>query len=233
MLHLYYGTDTHTVRKKSLETAAELSGGIAEILRIDGDNYQVGMIGDALGATSLFAEEYIYIIDTPSAHEDLHIEVEQTLSEMQESDRVFIVVEESLLAAARKKYEKYARVTEEYKAEKAERFNAFAMADALAAKDKKKLWVQLQEAKHTGLVAEEIIGTLWWQLKSLRLANVTKSASEAGMKEYPYNKAKRSLGAFKTGEVDRLSRSLLELYHAGHTGVSDINQGLEQWVLRI
>ncbi len=233
MLHLYHGTDTHAVRKKALETASELAQGLAEILRIDADNYQVGMIGDALGATSLFAEEYIYIIDTPSAHEELQIEVEQTLSDMQASDRTFIVVEGGLLAPAKKKYEKYVGMAEEFKAEKVERFNAFGMADALAAKDKRRLWLLFQEGKQAGLAAEEIIGTLWWQLKSLRLASKTNSAAEAGMKDFPYNKAKRAFDTFKAGEVEQLSRTLLEVYHKGHNGGVDIDQGLEAWILQM
>jgi hypothetical protein len=74
---------------------------------------------------------------------------------------------------------------------------------------------------------------LWWQLKSLRLAALTQSAQEAGMKDFPYNKSKRALPAFAPGEVVTLSQSLLELYHAGHSGQRDMDIALEQWVLAL
>ena len=100
-------------------------------------------------------------------------------------------------------------------------------------KDKKTLWLQLQEAKSAGLSSEEIIGTLWWQLKILRLAKITKNAEDAGMKEYPYSKAKRALANFKEGELESLSYSLLRVYHEGHQGKKVTELALEKWTLTI
>jgi hypothetical protein len=51
------------------------------------------------------------------------------------------------------------------------------------------------------------------------------------MKDFPYNKAKRSLTKFTPGDVTTLSQSLLELYHDGHGGIRDIDLALEEWVL--
>ena len=144
-----------------------------------------------------------------------------------------MVIEGTLLAAPKKAYAKYAESLEEFKAEKEERFNTFAMADALAAKDKKRLWLLLQEATAAGLAAEEIIGVLWWQLKTLRLAAITNSAREAGLKDFPYNKAKRALVKFKDSELERTSESLLAVYHGGHGGKRDIDLALEQWTLSL
>lgn len=52
------------------------------------------------------------------------------------------------------------------------------------------------------------------------------------MKSYPYDKAKRSLCNFKPGELETISRDLLAVYHDGHSGVKDIEVGLEEWVLK-
>ncbi len=65
------------------------------------------------------------------------------------------------------------------------------------------------------------------------LAARTSSPEEAGMKDFPYKKAKQSLSKFEKGEVDRLSRSLLELYHHGHQGLRDLDVALEEWVLTV
>ena len=88
-------------------------------------------------------------------------------------------------------------------------------------------------ARQAGVSAEEVIGILWWQLKTLRLAAVTKSAPEAGMKDFPYNKAKRALGNFSDGELETLSHSVLRVYHDGHAGKTDIDFALEQFVLSL
>ena len=231
MLHVYFGSDRQGVRDAAANFLEKNVPADGTVTTIDAQNYQPGVVGDALGATSLFGGVEWFMIDTPSGSADLAEEVQQSLKEMAESPNTFIVLEEALLAAAKKTYAKHAAVCEEFTAAKEERFNTFAMADALAQKDRRQLWVLLQQAKGQGLAAEEIIGMLWWQLKALRLAEVTSSATEAGMKDFPYNKAKRSLAKFGPGEVLRASQSLITLYHDGHAGVRDIDLALEQWVL--
>lgn len=201
------------------------------VTTIDAASFTSGQIADALGAQSLFGGAEWFVLDTPSANPEFLEETYHSLKELSESPNTFVIMEGSLLAPAKKAYAKYAQSSEEFTATKPERFNTFAMADALASKDRRQLWVLLQAAKADGQSAEEIIGILWWQLKALRLAAITSSASEAGMKDFPYNKAKRSLSKFAPEDVTRLSQSLLELYHDGHGGVRDIDLALETWVL--
>lgn len=233
MLKVFYGNDTGKVRAAALAAARQLGSAEASVSTIDSENYQPGAISDAVGTTSLFGGTEVFVVDTPSTESKFDEEVKNNLKEMSESANAFIVIEEALLAAPKKVYGKYAESLEEFKAATAERFNTFAMADALASKDKRKLWLLLQEAKAQGLAEEEIIGVLWWQLKALRLAAQTNSASEAGMKDFPYNKAKRSLSKFKDGELEELSHSLLQVYHDGHGGVRDIDVALEKWCLDV
>jgi DNA polymerase III delta subunit len=231
MLHVYYGTDRQKVRDAATVFTDINMSPDGTLTTLDAHGYAAGQISDALGASSLFGGEEWFVIDTPTDNADLAEEVKNNLKGMSESGNTFIILEGALLAAAKKSYAKYAESSEEFIAAKNERFNTFAMADALASKDRRQLWVLLQEAKAAGSAPEELIGILWWQLKALRLADVTSNATEAGMKDFPYNKAKRSLSKFAPGEVTTLSQSLIELYHAGHAGVRDIDLALEQWVL--
>ena len=233
MLNVYYGNDLVQARAAALNAVdGFVQNNSARLSKIESTNFAPGMLADMLGATSLFGGTEVYLIDTPSENPDLNVEVLSVLAEMSQSINKFVVIEGTLLAAEKKKYEKHTEAMEEFKKTAETPFNVWAMADALASRDKRSLWVLLQDAKRAGLVAEEIIGTFWWQLKGLRLAKQTKSASEAGMKDFPYNKAKRALSKFKEGEVELLSRSLLTVYHDGHGGVRDIDEGLEEWVLR-
>lgn len=233
MLNFYYGNDLVAARQAALSAVdAKIVKTEARLTKLESANFAPGMLADMLGAVSLFGGTELFLIDTPSENPDFYAEVVGVLSEMAESSNLFVVIEGALLAAEKKKFEKFAGVMEECKKTAETPFNVWAMADALAARDKKSLWVLLQDAKRAGLVAEEIIGTLWWQLKTLRLAILTKTASEAGMKDFPYNKAKRALSNFKEGEVADLSMRLLKVYHDGHGGVKDIDEGLEEWVLQ-
>lgn len=232
MLAVFYGTDRTGVRNAAAAFLATHTPNIAADT-IDGTTAIAGELATLVDAQSLFGGIESYIIDTPSANTEFETEVLSHMKNMAESKNVFVILESGLLAAARKKYERHASEVAEYAAEKAERFNTFAMADALAKRDKKNLWVLLEEARMAGLRPEEITGMLWWQLKSLRLAAVSSTAVEAGMKEYPFKKAKGALRNFQAGEVEKLSQSLLKLYHDGHQGIRDMDLALEEWVLSV
>lgn len=233
MLTVFCGSDTVKVRQTAFAFVGEKEAKGVMVTFIDADNYNSGLLADAAGAASLFGGEELYVLDTPSSNKDFDEEVKDSLEALKESSNIFVVIEEGLLVAPKKQYQKYADSLEEFKGESKDRFNVFAMADALSRKDKKTLWLLLQQAKAAGLSEEEIIGTLWWQLKTLRLAAATSSASEAGMKDFPYNKAKRSLVNFKAGELEKISHDLLSVYHDGHAGIRDIDLALEQWTLTL
>lgn len=230
MLAVFYGTDRKAVRDASQTYTTNL--GVA-ITTIDESTFIEGSIIASAGVTSLFGGAECFLLDTPSNNELFQNEVSSNLAELGDSPNVFVILEGQLLADAKKKYAKYATTIEEYAAEKEERFNVFQIAEALVKKDKKQMWVLLQQARALGIRDEETIGILWWQLKSLRLAARTNNAAEAGMKDYPYKKAKQSLSKFKDGEVEALSQSLLELYHESHQGRRDMDVALERWVLTI
>lgn len=233
MLHLYYGNDTIAVRQQAHDFADTHEKDGTKIERIDAENYAPGVFADVSGATSLFGEQTIYLIDTPSGKKEIYDDVIEHLEMFAQSDNTFVVIEAALLAPEKKKFAKHTTELKEYKKTADERYNVFGMADSLSAKNKKVLWMQLQEAKQAGLSAEEIMGTLWWQLKTLRLAKITTSAQDAGMKDFPYNKAKRALATFKEGELESISHKLLRVYHDGHLGVVDTDIALERFVLTL
>lgn len=234
MLYVYYGSGEEAVRAAAYAKLAALTAETtSHIHRLEPDTYEVGQVIHASQGVALFGGPQVYLIDTPSLREEFFAEVSVEVAALAASIHHFVIIEGPLTVALKKDLATAATLMTEYKSESKERFDTFTMADALAKKDKRTLWILLQEASREGLPAEEIIGVLWWQLKTMRLALLTKTAAEAGVKEFPYNKAKRSLTNFKPGELANLSHSLLLLYHDGHTGKCDINVALEEWVLRM
>lgn len=233
MYVVYFGSDRKAVRDAATKYIDKNLPADGQLTTIDENSFLPGQVSDALGATSLFGGEEWFVFDGVSNNPDFLEEVTASLAALQESTNKFVILEGPLLAPAKKTYGKFAESLEEFTAEKNASFNIFSLTEALASKDKRKLWLLLQEARLNGLRDEEIVGVLWWQLKSLRLAAITRSAEEAGMKDFPYNKAKRALLNFKEKEVVKLSQSLLELYHEGHGGVRDMDTALERWVLEL
>jgi len=233
MLQVVCGTDSITIRREAFALADTAQAAGAALHRLESDQYAPGLLADAVGASSLFGEAAVYVIDTPSELSDFLSEVLEYAPSLAESSNLFVVIEKALLAPVKKQFMNAGATLSEYKAVAGERFNVFAMADALSRKDKRTLWLLLQGASAAGIAVEEIIGILWWQLKTLRVAALTQSAAEAEMKDYPYNKAKRSVANFAGDELTVLSHSLLNVYHAGHAGEVPLNEALELWVLRM
>lgn len=233
MLRVFFGNDTIKVRGEAFAFLDSLRAKGATATVLEANNYEPGIVAEIVGSQSLFGGNQIYLFDTPSQEEKFYEEVISNLPGMKEQGDTFIVVEAGLLAAEKKKFEKHAETLEEYKAEAKERFNSFSLADALSRKDRKTLWLLFQEAVLAGIAAEELVGILWWQLKTLRLASLAKSAEEAGLKDFPYQKAKRSLNKFGEGELEKLSASLLTLVHNSRLGHYDTDQALERWILRL
>ena len=233
MLYVFFGKDSVNVRKHAHTFAeAHVEKGV-RIERIDNAGFEPGSVRDAVGSISLFGEQTLHIFDMPSLDAAFEEELKQFLETMAASERMYVVIEGPLLAAEKKRYAKWATKMEEYTASAEDRYNTFSLSDALLRKNKKELWMGLSDARMHGISPEEIIGILWWQLKTLRLVSVTHTAAEAGMKEYAYSKTKRALPSFKEGEVENLSQSLLAVYHEGHAGKKDIDLALEKWTLSI
>ncbi len=228
MLQVFFGTDQNTVRDQAL---ALFLGG--EVIRLEAENFLEGQLQTLAEGSSLFGEKMNYLIDTPSLSQDFFESVLKTASTLASSPHQFVLVEKTLLVADKKIFTKYASSITEYKKTTTAEFNQFALTDALAVRDKRKLWLLLQESWRHGSATEEIIGILWWQLKTMRLASSTRTAEEAQMKDYPYRKAKSALQTFPLSLVEEKSFALTKLYHDARWGKGDLKQQLEIWVLSL
>lgn len=112
-------------------------------------------------------------------------------------------------------------------------FNIFALTDAIGARKKRDAWVLYQKALASGMVAEEVFYKLVWQVKTMLIAEKTKTAIEADMKPFPYNKAKGFLKNFKSGELQNISEELVSGYHRARRGEGEIETLVEKMLLRL
>lgn len=232
MLHVFFGSD-RTAVKDAADAFMASYRDTHTVTLIDALSFIPGQLIDHLEATSLFGEQFLFLIDTPSANDVMLEELHDNLKSFGGATHQFVVLEHSLLAPQKKQYAKVATTLEEFTATSKERFNTFALADALASRDRRRLWLLYSEAKQVAIADEELIGILWWQLKAMRLAALTSSAEEAGMKPFPYNKAKQALKQFPLTAVEETARNLLTVYHDGHGGRRDMRLALEQLMLKI
>jgi DNA polymerase III delta subunit len=233
MLHVFCGSDTVAVRTRALVALApfEVDGIIPT--RLEAETYESGALAHFLGRVSLFGGAAVCVLDTPSSDETFLLETQNALVALAEPPHTFVLIESAPTAEYRRQLKKHATSFVELKAEAKEKSDQFALGNALAARDKKTLWIVLTQELRSGTAPEALVGLLWYQLKTMRLAALTKTAGEAGLKEFPYKKAQVALKKYGTEEVERLSSELLDVYHRGHAENGDMKVGLEKWVLFI
>lgn len=232
MLAIFFGTDTIAARRAALDFLAAEQGP-DQWETIDADRHEGAALADLAANRSLFSDRVAYLIDMPSGRAELFSDMIETAALLAGSDNLFVVIEGPLLADAKKKLGRHADPFVEHAGAKAARFNSFTLADALAKKDKRLLWLLWNEALLAGSSPEELAGILWWQLKTMRLAKLGANAAAVGLKDFPYKKAKGALPRFAAGELERLSRSLLTLLHESRLGRQDLGLSLERWILRL
>jgi DNA polymerase III delta subunit len=114
-----------------------------------------------------------------------------------------------------------------------EEFNVFALADAVGQRDPFKAWSTYRQAVDNGIESESIIGTLFWQLKSMVVAVTGNSAGETGLSPFVYSKAKRVAGNYSAEELQNLTKKFITLYHDGHRGKVDMELGIERVLLSL
>ena len=232
-MYVFFGNDTTKVRQEAFGFLDTLKNDNCEVSKITSDDYVNGMVTELSQGTALFGTKQIVVFDTPSESKEMEEDILNNLELMQKSLNQFILIEGVYDASNKKKVQKYSEKISEIKVGKKERFNVFSLTDAFLRRDKKLLWLLLSTAWREGITNEEIIGILFWQIKILRLVSKTNSPEESGQKPVVYQKAKRALLNFKDGEIDKLSFSLVSIYHDGHLGKIDLDLALERWVLEL
>lgn len=247
MIYFYYGTDTESARKKAKITVDSLLSKKPEatLIKIGDEDLNANQIDELVGGQALFSSKYIvYFYRTFDNKENKEIII-KNLKEIAGSDNIFIFAEGKMDKTALTKIEKYAEKVQEFiKPEKTlnkkeklaligEKIDFFEFADALGRRDKRGLWVLYQDALAEQVPAEEVHGIFYWQVKSMLLAKKCKNAEEAGMKSYPFQKAREYSRNYKDGELEKISSNLVSMYHEAHRGNQDFFIALEKFILEL
>lgn len=239
MLYVFHGSDVSTAAKKAhaLVDSLRAKKPDAAYVAINADHWSRAAIEENIGGQGLFSSKYIVLIDRVTENAEAKEQVGEFVPAMQESANIFILLEAKVNAELKKTLEKHAEkvVVSEPAFAKAtvgkEEFNIFALADALGTRDAFKAWSIYRKAVDGGIESESILGTLFWQAKSMKLALEAKSAAESGLSPFVFSKSKRYAGNYSPNELNGLVRSITMLYHDGHRGMVDLELSVEQLLL--
>ncbi len=239
MLYVFHGNNTSLSSHKASALIASLRAKKtdASYVRIEAGQWSPTIVEEHLGGQGLFSNKYIIFLDRVTENGEAKDGLVESVSVMQESPNIFIVLEGKVNTELTKAFEKHAEkivVSDEVaKGAPKEEFNIFALADAVGSRDPFKAWMTYRQAIDKGTEPENIIGTIFWQLKSMVLAAHASSASEAGLSPFVYSKAKKTVGNYSASELQELTQKFVTLYHDGHRGKVSMELGIEKTLLSI
>ncbi len=245
MLYLYHGTDTQTSANKARALVKSLRSKRADatFVEIDADHWSKSIVQENAGGQGLFSAKYIILLDRVTENAEAKDQIADVTDIMKESDNIFIILEGKLNADLKKSLEKHAEktVTSDLKetggasgaggAFAKRDFNIFALGDAIGARDPFKSWSIYRQAIDLGQETEAIVGTIFWQVKSIAIAADAPSAAASGLSPFVYSKSKKYAGNYSKEELRALMGDLISVYHDGHRGVADMELSIEKLLL--
>ncbi len=242
MLYVFHGTNTHSAITKAsaLVSSLRTKKPDASYVKIEAGSWTPSIVEEHLGGQGLFSNKYIILLDRVTENAEAKEKLPESLALMQESTNIFIVVEGKVNAELKKAIDKSAEKVVECDEEKlinskqkSEEFNIFALADAVGQRNSFTAWSIYRQAVDNGVEPENIIGTIFWQLKSMTVATSGNSADETGLSPFVYSKAKKAAGNYSPVELQNLTKRFITLYHDGHRGKVDLEMGVEKVLLRL
>ncbi|MDE2038343.1 MAG: hypothetical protein KGI69_03960 [Patescibacteria group bacterium] len=241
MLYAYHGSDIASSLKKAraLIDSLRAKRPDATFIEVTADRWSPSAIEENIGGQGLFSSKYVVFLNRVTENADADERLPGFMEVMGESDNIFILLEGKLGASLKKEVEAHADKAVETEARSGARAfgseepNAFALADAVGSRDAAKAWALYRQAIDAGIGSENIIGTLFWQAKSMAVAARAKSAAEAGLSPFVYSKAKRFASRYSQEELGRLLSELVSIYHDSHRGARDAELSLEAALLKL
>lgn len=229
MLYLFYGSDVGKTRDKAFEWIAKARTKEPNLayVRLSREELSEAALSDAASAGGLFVKRLLVLIDDPfptrvskedgeGGEEDATNNiVEDHISALAASDNAIVILAPRLTAAKAKKLATKAKMEYRYDAaahEEERGFNA-NLVNALAARSREKLWLEIVRALRAGDAPEMLHGLLHWKARDL------------------IGKGSR---AWSPQEARALSLSLIGLLQdSRRRGGGDLSESLERFALSL
>lgn len=183
MIYLFYGSDIEKVRAKAFEWVAKARAKEPNLayVRLAREELTSAALEDAALSGGLFVSRLLILIDDPfpaaratseeeSEEESTGTVLEEHIDALAASDNAIIILAPKLPAAKAKKLAAKAKLAYTYDApaarEDARGFNT-ALVNALAARSREKLWLEVNRALSAGDAPEMLHGLLHWKTRDL------------------------------------------------------------------
>lgn len=198
-------------------------------ISFDGENFNQSALSDTLFSTPLWGDATPVILRFFLESDEGRSYLEKHIESFGALDTPILLVEHTLAKKDETWLEKFGvSITKEKKEVKKE-YTPFAFAEKVADKDKKNAWIEFIYLVSLGKSAEELVGTLIWQMKSIVLAK-GYSPAESELSPFVYQKAKRA--SMTATEAAVSLSALVSLLPTARKKGCDSLVALEYWLLK-
>jgi hypothetical protein len=185
MIYLFHGSDIEKTRTKAFEWVAKARAKEPNLayVRLAREELTAAALEDAALSGGLFVKRLLILIDDPfpstravddeeseGKEENSESVFEEHLDALAASDNAIIILVPKLAAAKAKKLAAKAKIVYTYDTtaarEEARGFNA-NLVNALAARSREKLWLEINRALRMGDAPEMLHGLLHWKARDL------------------------------------------------------------------
>ena len=232
MIYFFYGSDSERVRTKAFEwvAAARRKEPNLAYVRLAREELSDAALEEAALSGGLFVKRLLILIDDPfpaaraaseeeeGGEENIGNVLEEHIDALAASDNAIIILAPKLNAAKAKKI--VAKAKMEYKYDKpasalgGRGFNA-NLVNALAARSREKLWLEVVRALRAGDAPEMLHGLLHWKARDLM--------------DLPAGRQ----GRWSAADARKLSLSLISLLQSSRRGGLDLSLSLERFALSL
>lgn len=235
MLTVLLGTDT-TRRQKRLEAliSKERTAG-ADIRTYSDVSFDPFELRSLAENVSLFGQPLVVVITGIGDIAETRDEFLSVAESLHASRDQFILSENAVPAAFQKGIKALGVAIESFDAiakKKEDPSGGFALTDAYSARKRSQAWALYRAGISAGAAPREIHGKLFWNVKTMLLAQMTKTANEAGVHPFVYGKAKTAAKNFSQTELQQALADLTVLVHDSILSGVDLEPALEAFILR-
>ena len=217
-MYLFHGSDVEKTRAKAFEWIAKARTKEPNLayVRLAHEELTDNALEDATLSGGLFVKRLLILIDDPFQEQDSENVLDDHLDALEVSDNAIVILAPKLATAKAKKLIAKAKVEYKYdlpaQAGKRERGFNSGLVNALGARNREKLWLEINRALIAGDAPEMLHGLLHWKARDLM------------------EKGSRS---WNPRESRALSLSLIELLQSSRRGGLDLSLSLEKFALSI
>lgn len=236
MIYFFYGNDIHTIRSKKHDLISSLVSKKPDvsILKSNKEDFSEDFLKQILNTQGLF--ENVYIV---SLHNVFDLGLLNTdspyLEELQKSKHVVVWSEDEFDEDNLKDIDRYIEKSQKYEREvdvqnKIPSPNLFNFAEYVFTKNKKDYWLEYSKLISDGVMADDIVNILLWQIKAINQSEGISNPQESGLKPFVFKKGKNISDRYSKEDIRDMLVELTKL--AQEMRISDRSDLLlERWLL--